>query len=129
RPRSGRRRRSRPRRSSPRTAARPTGPGPGRRREPASDSWRRRGWSDGAFGTPDFGLDHRRRTAPSVNRAHRTIPDDGAEPMTADPARATVIDGKAVAAGLVERTAAASARLEATHKVRPGLAVVIVGED
>ncbi|MBF0664153.1 MAG: bifunctional methylenetetrahydrofolate dehydrogenase/methenyltetrahydrofolate cyclohydrolase FolD [Brevundimonas sp.] len=49
--------------------------------------------------------------------------------MTADPARATVIDGKAFAAGLVERTAAASARLEATHKVRPGLAVVIVGED
>ena len=32
--------------------------------------------------------------------------------MTADPARATLIDGKAFAAGLVERVAAASARLE-----------------
>lgn len=49
--------------------------------------------------------------------------------MTADPARATLIDGKAFAAGLVERVAAASARLEASHKVKPGLAVVIVGED
>jgi len=49
--------------------------------------------------------------------------------MTADPARATLIDGKAFAAGLVERVAAASARLEAEHRVKPGLAVVIVGED
>ena len=49
--------------------------------------------------------------------------------MTADPARATLIDGKAFAAGLVERVAAASARLQATHGVKPGLAVVIVGED
>ena len=49
--------------------------------------------------------------------------------MTAEPARATVIDGKAFAAGLVERVATASARLEAVHGVRPGLAVVIVGED
>jgi methylenetetrahydrofolate dehydrogenase (NADP+)/methenyltetrahydrofolate cyclohydrolase len=49
--------------------------------------------------------------------------------MTADPARATVIDGKAFAAGLVERVTAASARLEAAHGVKPGLAVVIVGED
>ncbi|TPW02431.1 MAG: methylenetetrahydrofolate dehydrogenase (NADP+) / methenyltetrahydrofolate cyclohydrolase [bacterium] len=49
--------------------------------------------------------------------------------MTADPARATLIDGKAFAAGLVERLAAASARLEAAHGVKPGLAVVIVGED
>ena len=49
--------------------------------------------------------------------------------MTADPARATLIDGKAFAAGLVERVAAASARLEAAQGVRPGLAVVIVGED
>jgi methylenetetrahydrofolate dehydrogenase (NADP+)/methenyltetrahydrofolate cyclohydrolase len=49
--------------------------------------------------------------------------------MTADPARATLIDGKAFAAGLVDRVAAASARLEARHGVRPGLAVVIVGED
>jgi methylenetetrahydrofolate dehydrogenase (NADP+)/methenyltetrahydrofolate cyclohydrolase len=49
--------------------------------------------------------------------------------MTADPARATLIDGKAFAAGLVERVAAASARLEAAHGLKPGLAVVIVGED
>jgi methylenetetrahydrofolate dehydrogenase (NADP+)/methenyltetrahydrofolate cyclohydrolase len=49
--------------------------------------------------------------------------------MTADPARATLIDGKAFAAGLVERVAAASARLEALHGVKPGLAVVIVGDD
>ena len=49
--------------------------------------------------------------------------------MTADPARATLIDGKAFAAGLVERVAAASARLEASHRVKPGLAVVIVGDD
>ncbi|HEY0598609.1 bifunctional methylenetetrahydrofolate dehydrogenase/methenyltetrahydrofolate cyclohydrolase [Brevundimonas sp.] len=49
--------------------------------------------------------------------------------MTADPARATLIDGKAFAAGLVERVAAASARLEAAHRVKPGLAVVIVGDD
>jgi methylenetetrahydrofolate dehydrogenase (NADP+) / methenyltetrahydrofolate cyclohydrolase len=49
--------------------------------------------------------------------------------MTADPARATLIDGKAFAARLVDRVAAASARLEAAHGVRPGLAVVIVGED
>ncbi|HYC74830.1 bifunctional methylenetetrahydrofolate dehydrogenase/methenyltetrahydrofolate cyclohydrolase FolD [Brevundimonas sp.] len=49
--------------------------------------------------------------------------------MTADPARATLIDGKAFAAGLVERVAAASARLRSAHGVKPGLAVVIVGED
>lgn len=49
--------------------------------------------------------------------------------MTAEPARATLIDGKAFAAGLVDRVAAASARLEAAHGVKPGLAVVIVGED
>ncbi len=49
--------------------------------------------------------------------------------MTAEPARATVIDGKAFAAGLGARGAAAAARLEAAHGVRPGLAVVIVGED
>jgi methylenetetrahydrofolate dehydrogenase (NADP+)/methenyltetrahydrofolate cyclohydrolase len=49
--------------------------------------------------------------------------------MTADPARATLIDGKAFAAGLVDRVAAAAARLEAAHGVKPGLAVVIVGED
>ncbi|QDH73679.1 bifunctional methylenetetrahydrofolate dehydrogenase/methenyltetrahydrofolate cyclohydrolase FolD [Brevundimonas sp. M20] len=49
--------------------------------------------------------------------------------MTAEPARATLIDGKAFAAGLVDRVAAASARLEAAQGVKPGLAVVIVGED
>ena len=49
--------------------------------------------------------------------------------MTADHTRATLIDGKAFAAGLVDRVAAASARLEAAHGVKPGLAVVIVGED
>jgi methylenetetrahydrofolate dehydrogenase (NADP+)/methenyltetrahydrofolate cyclohydrolase len=49
--------------------------------------------------------------------------------MTADPARATLIDGKAFAAGLVDRVAAAAARLEADHGVKPGLAVVIVGDD
>lgn len=49
--------------------------------------------------------------------------------MTADLARATLIDGKAFAAGLVERVAAASARLEQGHGIKPGLAVVIVGED
>lgn len=49
--------------------------------------------------------------------------------MTADPARATLIDGKAFAAGLVDRVAAAAARLEAAHGLKPGLAVVIVGED
>ena len=49
--------------------------------------------------------------------------------MTAEPARATLIDGKAFAVGLVERVAAASARLESAHGVKPGLAVVIVGED
>ena len=44
-------------------------------------------------------------------------------------ARAAIIDGKVFAAGLVERVAAASARLERAHGVKPGLAVVIVGED
>ena len=49
--------------------------------------------------------------------------------MTVDPAPATLIDGKAFAAGLVDRVAAASARLGQAHGVVPGLAVVIVGED
>ncbi|KQY96364.1 bifunctional methylenetetrahydrofolate dehydrogenase/methenyltetrahydrofolate cyclohydrolase [Brevundimonas sp. Root1423] len=49
--------------------------------------------------------------------------------MTVDPAPATLIDGKAFAAGLVDRVAAASARLGHAHGVVPGLAVVIVGED
>ena len=43
--------------------------------------------------------------------------------------RATLIDGKAFAAGLVDRVKAAAARLRQTHGVQPGLAVVIVGED
>ena len=43
--------------------------------------------------------------------------------------RATLIDGKAFAAGLVERVKAAAARLRDAHGVQPGLAVVIVGED
>ncbi|MGV9010377.1 bifunctional methylenetetrahydrofolate dehydrogenase/methenyltetrahydrofolate cyclohydrolase FolD [Brevundimonas sp.] len=49
--------------------------------------------------------------------------------MTAAPARAQLIDGKAFAALLVDRVASASARLEADHAIKPGLAVVIVGED
>jgi methylenetetrahydrofolate dehydrogenase (NADP+)/methenyltetrahydrofolate cyclohydrolase len=49
--------------------------------------------------------------------------------MTVDPAPATLIDGKAFAADLVNRVAAASARLGQAHGVVPGLAVVIVGED
>ena len=49
--------------------------------------------------------------------------------MTAEPARATLIDGKAFAAGLVERVAAATERLQTAHRLKPGLAVVIVGED
>ncbi len=49
--------------------------------------------------------------------------------MTADPARATLIDGKAFAASLVDRVAAAAGRLEAARGLKPGLAVVIVGED
>ena len=49
--------------------------------------------------------------------------------MVDQDARAAIIDGKAFAAGLVERVAAAAARLEAAHGVKPGLAVVIVGED
>jgi len=44
-------------------------------------------------------------------------------------ARSTIIDGKSFAAELVERVAAASARLQANHGIKPGLAVVIVGED
>lgn len=43
--------------------------------------------------------------------------------------RATLIDGKAFAAALVERVKTAAARLRDAHGVQPGLAVVIVGED
>lgn len=49
--------------------------------------------------------------------------------MAVDPARASLIDGKAFSQTLVERVAAASARLESAHGIKPGLAVVIVGED
>ena len=49
--------------------------------------------------------------------------------MAGPDTRAAIIDGKAFAAALVERVAAASARLEATHGLKPGLAVVIIGED
>lgn len=49
--------------------------------------------------------------------------------MTAQSARATLIDGKAFAAGLVDRVTAAAARLVADKGIKPGLAVVIVGED
>lgn len=49
--------------------------------------------------------------------------------MSAQSTPATLIDGKAFSAALVERVGAAVARLEAAHGVKPGLAVVIVGED
>lgn len=49
--------------------------------------------------------------------------------MSADPARARAIDGKAFAAGLVDRVATAAERLRGATGVRPGLAAVIVGDD
>ncbi len=49
--------------------------------------------------------------------------------MSAQSTPATLIDGKAFSAALVERVGAAVARLEVAHGVKPGLAVVIVGED
>ena len=49
--------------------------------------------------------------------------------MTEIDVRAKIIDGKAFAAGLVDRVTAASASLMAEHGIKPGLAVVIVGED
>jgi methylenetetrahydrofolate dehydrogenase (NADP+)/methenyltetrahydrofolate cyclohydrolase len=49
--------------------------------------------------------------------------------MVAPDARASIIDGKAFAAALVERVAGAAARLEQANGIRPGLAVIIVGED
>ena len=42
---------------------------------------------------------------------------------------ATIIDGKAIAAGLRARIAAETARLKATRGLVPGLAVVLVGND
>lgn len=49
--------------------------------------------------------------------------------MTAPKAPAQIIDGKAFSATLVERVAAATARLVDSTGVKPGLAVVIIGED
>ncbi len=49
--------------------------------------------------------------------------------MTEIDSRATIIDGKAFAARLVEQVTASAARLTKQHGVQPGLAVVIVGED
>jgi len=42
---------------------------------------------------------------------------------------ARIIDGKAYAAGLRARVAEDVAKLKALHRVQPGLAVVLVGED
>lgn len=44
-------------------------------------------------------------------------------------ATADIIDGKAYAAGLIDRVAATVAALKADHGLVPGLAVVLVGED
>lgn len=41
----------------------------------------------------------------------------------------TIIDGKAIAAGLREKIGAAVSKLQAHHEVQPALAVVLVGED
>ena len=49
--------------------------------------------------------------------------------MTEIDVRAKIIDGKAFAAGLAERVTAAAASLTVEHGIKPGLAVVIVGED
>ena len=42
---------------------------------------------------------------------------------------ARIIDGKAFAAGLRARIAEDVAKLTALHRIQPGLAVVLVGED
>jgi methylenetetrahydrofolate dehydrogenase (NADP+)/methenyltetrahydrofolate cyclohydrolase len=44
-------------------------------------------------------------------------------------AQATIIDGKAFAAGLRARVGEDVAKLKALHRIQPGLAVVLVGED
>jgi methylenetetrahydrofolate dehydrogenase (NADP+)/methenyltetrahydrofolate cyclohydrolase len=49
--------------------------------------------------------------------------------MADDALRASIIDGKAFAAALVDRVSAATAVLMAEHRLQPGLAVVIVGDD
>ena len=42
---------------------------------------------------------------------------------------ANVIDGKAFAAGLRERIGGAVSQIVSEHNIKPGLAVVLVGED
>ncbi|WP_297803360.1 bifunctional methylenetetrahydrofolate dehydrogenase/methenyltetrahydrofolate cyclohydrolase FolD [uncultured Brevundimonas sp.] len=49
--------------------------------------------------------------------------------MATETGTATIIDGKAFASTLVTRVGAAVERLVQSHNVKPGLAVVIVGED
>ena len=44
-------------------------------------------------------------------------------------AEATIIDGKAIAAGLQERVAATAAKLRDEHGITAGLAAVLVGND
>jgi methylenetetrahydrofolate dehydrogenase (NADP+)/methenyltetrahydrofolate cyclohydrolase len=44
-------------------------------------------------------------------------------------AEATIIDGRAIAAGLRQHIAAAAARLRDEHRIIPGLAAVLVGDD
>lgn len=44
-------------------------------------------------------------------------------------AQAQIIDGKAFAAGLRARVAEDVAKMKALHRIQPGLAVVLVGED
>lgn len=44
-------------------------------------------------------------------------------------AQARIIDGKEMAARIVERVSSASTKLKADHNVTPGLSVVLVGED
>ena len=47
--------------------------------------------------------------------------------MAEEPARASLIDGKAFSQTLVERVAGAAGRLEAAHGVKPGATVIDVG--
>ncbi|HEY3910176.1 MAG TPA: bifunctional methylenetetrahydrofolate dehydrogenase/methenyltetrahydrofolate cyclohydrolase FolD [Stellaceae bacterium] len=44
-------------------------------------------------------------------------------------ANARIIDGKAIAAGLRQRVADASAQLKAAHRLTPGLATILVGDN
>ncbi len=59
-----------------------------------------------------------------LKRAMRTIPQH----QTGNP-MATVIDGKAFAAGMRQRIRQAVAQLVAQHALKPGLAVILVGEN